>query len=213
MEGADGVLRWTDAARASLLDPEFRRQLKEVVEFGIHRHEELYTQTYRDTSFVLNAKYTYEEVCRLLGWDRSETPQNIGGYMYNEKTNTFPVFINYDKAPDISDTIKYEDRFISDSELIGISKKRRTLASKDIQRLMAWPGNGMKIYLFVRKNTNDKGSKEFYFLGQMHPTGHFVQTMTIANENAVEIGYQLETPVRRDIYEYITSVFVEGDEA
>ena len=57
-----------------------------------------------------------------------------------------------------------------------------------------------------------KGSKEFYFLGQMHPTGHFVQTMTIANENAVEIGYQLETPVRRDIYEYITSVFVEGDE-
>lgn len=78
---------------------------------------------------------------------------------------------------------------------------------------MAWPGNGLKIYLFVRKNTNDKGSKEFYFLGQMHPTGHFVQTMTIANENAVEIGYQLETPVRRDIYEYITSVFVEGDEA
>lgn len=212
-EGADGILRWTDAARASLLDPEFRRQLNEVVEFGIHRHEELYAQTYRDTSFVLNAKYTYEEVCRLLGWDRSETPQNIGGYMYNEKTNTFPVFINYDKAPDISDTIKYEDRFVSDSELIGISKKRRTLASKDIQRLMAWPGNGMKIYLFVRKNTNDKGSKEFYFLGQMHPTGHFVQTMTIANENAVEIGYQLETPVRSDIYEYITSVFVEGDEA
>ena len=28
-----------------------------------------------------------------------------------------------------------------------------------------------------------------------------------------KIGYQLETPVRRDIYEYITSVFVEGDEA
>ena len=72
---------------------------------------------------MLNAKYTYEEVCRLLGWDRSETPQNIGGYMYNEKTNTFPVFINYDKAPDISDTIKYEDRFISDSELIGIRKR------------------------------------------------------------------------------------------
>ena len=51
--------------------------------------------------------------------------------MYNEKTNTFPVFINYDKAPDISDTIKYEDRFVSDCELIGISKKRRTLASKE----------------------------------------------------------------------------------
>lgn len=213
VEYVDGTPRWTDAICSSLLDEEFKRQLSEVVEFGIYRHEELYEQRYRDTKMVLNAKYTYEEVCRLLDWDKNETPQNIGGYMYNEKTNTFPVFINYDKSPDISDTIKYEDRFVSDSELIAISKKKRTLQSKDMQRVQAWRENGMRIFLFVRKNTDDKGSKEFYFLGEMHPTGYFKETLTIAKENAVEIGYRLETPVRRDIYEYITSIFVEGDEA
>lgn len=211
IEEVDGTPRWTEGVLASLSDPEFRRQLSEVVNFGIHRHDESYAHRYKDTSFVLNAKYTYEEACRLLGWEKNETPQNIGGYMFNEKTNTFPVFINYDKAPDISDTIKYEDRFVSDGELIAISKKRRTLESRDIQRLSACPGNGMKIYLFIRKNTDDKGGKEFYFLGQMYPTGHFEETQTVAKENAVEIGYRLETPVRRDIYEYITSVFVEGD--
>ena len=33
--------------------------------------------------------------------------QNIGGYKYDAKTNTYPVFINYDKDPDISESIKY----------------------------------------------------------------------------------------------------------
>lgn len=78
---------------------------------------------------------------------------------------------------------------------------------------MECPGNGMKVYLFIRKNTEDKGGKEFYFLGEMTPTGHFSPTVTKANESVVEIGYELDIPVRRDIYEYITSVFVEGDEA
>ena len=30
---------------------------------------------------------------------------------YDKKTKTFPVFINYDKRDDISDTTKYEDHF------------------------------------------------------------------------------------------------------
>ena len=47
----------------------------------------------------------------------------------------------------------------------------------------------------------------------MTPTGHFSPTVTKASESVVEIGYELDIPVRRDIYEYITSVFVEGDEA
>lgn len=38
------------------------------------------------------------------------------------KTKTFPVFINYDKQEDISDTTKYEDHFISNNRLIAISK-------------------------------------------------------------------------------------------
>lgn len=197
----------------ALRDEEFRRQVIEVVEFGLSRHASLYCERYKDTAFTLNAKYTYEEACRLLGWEKAPNYQNISGYIYYAPTNVFPVFINYDKAPDISDTIKYEDRFTSDRTLIAISKKKRYLSSPEIKRLMECPGNGMKVYLFIRKNTEDKGGKEFYFLGEMTPTGHFSPTVTKANESVVEIGYELDIPVRRDIYEYITSVFVEGDEA
>ena len=163
---------------------------------------------------MLNAKYTYEEVCRLLCWDRNVNSQNIGGYKYDAKTNTYPVFINYDKDPSISDSIKYEDRFLSPCELIAISKQPRTLASPEIDRLKGWPDNDMRIFLFVRKNKDDKESKEFYFLGEMRPTGEYCQiVMPVVNKNAVEISYELETPVRQDLYEYLLSDIEEGLDA
>lgn len=32
---------------------------------------------------------TYEDVCRLLKWERNEVPLNIGGYKYNKKRKHF----------------------------------------------------------------------------------------------------------------------------
>lgn len=195
---------------AALADEEFKRQILEVLDFGIARNRQSYGETYKDTGFVLNAKYTYEEVCRLMNWDKNINGQNLGGYFYDEKTNTFPVFINYDKAPDISESIQYEDRFLSPDTLVAISKSNRTMNSPEIRRLMACPGNGFKTYLFMRKNKDDKGGKEFYFLGEMAPSGQFQPIKTKSGDNAVEIKYELEDPVRQDIYELMMSDLSEG---
>ena len=195
---------------AALADEEFKRQILEVLDFGIARNRQSYGETYKDTGFVLNAKYTYEEVCRLMNWEKNINGQNLGGYFYDEKTNTFPVFINYDKAPDISESIQYEDRFLSPDTLVAISKSNRTMNSPEIRRLMACPGNGLKTYLFMRKNKDDKGGKEFYFLGEMAPSGQFQPIKTKSGDNAVEIKYELEAPVRKDIYEFMMSDLSEG---
>ena len=197
----------------ALENAEFKRQMLELLDFGIARNSSSYSRTYKDTSFVLNAKYTYEEVCCLLGWEKNINGQNMGGYKYDAATNTYPVFINYEKAPDISDSIKYEDRFISESRLVAISKQPRNLDSPEIRRLKAWPGNGMKTYLFIRKNKDDKdGGKEFYFLGEMHPTQEYAP-ITIAGKSAVEIGYELDTPVENGLYGYLTSNIEAGEVA
>ena len=45
-----------------------------------------------------------------------------------KKTNTLPVFINYEKE---ENAINYQDHFISNSILIAISKKFRKIGSKD----------------------------------------------------------------------------------
>ncbi len=72
---------------------------------------------------LLYEKYTYEQVCQLLEWPQNEVPLNIGGYKFHKETKTYPVFINYHKADDIQDTIKYEDRFENPGLLKAISKK------------------------------------------------------------------------------------------
>lgn len=105
-----------------LQNSDFYQIVNELVEFGISRYRMNYSKCYQDTDLVLYQKYTYEDACRLLNWEHNEVPLNIGGYKYDKKTKTFPVFINYDKQEDISDTTKYEDHFVSMNHLIAISK-------------------------------------------------------------------------------------------
>ena len=63
---------------------------------------------------------------------------------------------------------------------------------------------GIDVQLFVRKNKDDKISKEFYYLGWMTATGSTEEfVMANTDKTAVEIEWALDTPVREDIYEYI----------
>lgn len=187
---------------------EFYDMLQELVDFGINRYERDYKSTYDNTDFVLYKKYTYEDVCRLLNWEQNEVPLNIGGYKFDKKTKTFPVFINYDKADDISDTTKYEDHFVPGSRerLIAISKSGRSLKSEDVQNFLNAKERGIQVELFVRKNKDDKISKEFYYLGHMTASGNTKEfIMPNTKKTAVEIEWILDVPVRRDIYEYIVN--------
>ncbi len=203
----DGEDYMTNKLFAEMLDnPDFCGTLKELVAFGISRNKRDYGNRYQDTNFELYQKYTYEDVCRLLDWETNEVPLNIGGYKYDPKTKTFPVFINYDKAAGIQDTIKYEDHFVTSSILIAISKQSRTVQSEDVQNFLNAKERGIKVELFVRKNKDDKISKEFYYLGRMNSTGRTKEfIMTNTNKSAVEIEWSLDTPVRDDIYQYITN--------
>ena len=203
-EGSDyGV---SETFEEMLRNKEFCNILEELVDFGISRYKENFSMHYQDTNLVLYQKYTYEDACRLLNWERNEVPLNIGGYKYDKKTKTFPVFINYDKQENISDTTKYEDHFTSYNRLIAISKSGRSLESEDVQNFLNAKERGIDVQLFVRKNKDDKISKEFYYLGRMFATGEVKEfTMPNMDKSAVESEWALETPVREDIYEYIVN--------
>ncbi len=196
--------RISDTMAQILQNQDFYAILKELVEFGIDRYKANYSHRYQDTNLVLYQKYTYEDACRLLNWKNNEVPLNIGGYKLDKKTKTFPVFINYDKADNISETTKYEDHFINNSTLIAISKSGRNLESEDVQNFLKAKERGIDVHLFVRKNKDDKISKEFYYLGRMTASGQAqVFTMQNTDKTAVEIEWILDTPVREDIYQYI----------
>ena len=191
-----------------LANIDFFNILKELVDFGISRYKRDYSKTYGQTDLVLYQKYTYEDVCRLLNWEQNEVPLNIGGYKFDKKTKTFPVFINYDKAENISDTTRYEDHFVPgfQDRLIAISKSGRSMQSEDVQNFLKAKERGIQVELFVRKNKDDKISKEFYYLGHMTASGNAKEfTMANTEKSAVEIEWILDVPVREDIYEYIVN--------
>lgn len=176
-----------------LKNDDFYEIIKELIDFGVGRYDQNYSNNYGNTDLVLYQKYTYEDVCRLLNWASNEVPLNIGGYKYDKKTKTFPVFINYEKSDDISDTTKYEDHFTSNQSLIAISKSGRTISSDDVQNFIKAEERGIQVELFVRKNKDDKISKEFYYLGHMKATGNVREfIMPNTDKTAVEIRQTCE---------------------
>ncbi|WP_029452566.1 DUF3427 domain-containing protein [Clostridium algidicarnis] len=206
LEKSDSDYNISKSFKDHLQNNDFKYMVEELIDFGIERYNKFYSNRYMNTSLQLYEKYTYEDVCRLLEWKKGEVALNIGGYKFDKATKTYPVFINYKKSSDITDTINYEDRFQSPSQLIAISKVGRTITSDDIVQAYRGEENGVEMSLFVRKNKDDKVSKEFYFLGKIKAIGKPIQfIMKNTSKTAVEIKYQLVTPIREDIYDYITS--------
>lgn len=88
--------------------------------------------------------------------------------------------------------------------------KGRSLDSEDVQNFLHAKERGVDVHLFVRKNKDDKISKEFYYLDKMTSAGKIEEiVMTNTNKTAVEIEWMLDTPVREDIYEYIVNNWKE----
>jgi len=190
----------------------FRRQLEALIAFVKNRYAARYAKRYKKTAFTLNETYTYADVCRLLDWPRQLSGQNIGGYFFEKTTRTLPVFINYEKA---KEAIPYEDRFLSPRELIALSKTKRRTDSPDARHIFQWDAAEAqnRLYLFVRRNKDDKEAKSFYFLGEIkadQTEGPIPVLLPPAQPdgkpvNAFEIRYRLETPVSAALYHYLTA--------
>lgn len=183
---------------------DFKNIVEEIIKFGLNRYEKEYKYPYKDSDFVLNKKYSYYDVSRLLNWSENPVAQNVGGYFYDSTTKTFPVFINYQKDENINESIKYEDRFLNRNHLISLTKPGRNMESNDAQNFINARERGIKIQLFVRKNKKDKGAgaKQFYFLGEMSVDGDLEKSTV---RKGLEIPWKLDTPVREDVYDYIVN--------
>lgn len=194
----------------ALVNNDFKNALSELIEFGLSRYKTNFYNCESSSSLCTNKKYTYSEVCQLLNYEK-DLKSVMMGYWHDKDTNTFSVFVNYEKAPDTTESTKYHDRFGSltnpgdRNHFVAISKSRQTTKSVQIQKIASFKESGTPIRLFIRKNKNDKTSKEFYYLGEVLLTGNmrdgFIPGTTVP---IVEIEYKFARPVDQRIYEYIT---------
>ena len=84
-----------------------------------------------------------------------------------------------------------------------MSKPRRNLESRECEYFYK---DETKIYLFMRKNKDDKdGARIFYFLGEMKTVGKLeLVHREKSGDTVLQFFYKLQTPLREDMYEYFT---------
>ncbi len=202
-----------------LENKDFFDSIKETLEYSKFIFNNLFPNVlYKEDPFVFYSMYSYDDVCRLLYWETSLVPLNIGGYRYDAKTNTMPIFINYNKSENISNSTRYEDEFLDKETLTWFTKSNRNINSKEVNILQNLKKNGIKVPLFVRKNNsslslnNDKknqdSAKEFYYLGLVNYVDCVEESTMLDNEqktvSVVKMRFHLKNEVRDDIFEYIT---------
>ena len=149
--------------------------------------------------FKLYSSYTRKDACRILNWQKDESSTVYG---YRIKYSTCPMFVTYNKSDDISDSTKYEDRFVSPYMFNWMTRSRVDITSPEVDAIKQ--KSTVKL-LFVKKS-DDEGS-EFYFMGEVTVKPEQCIGTTITGKNGeklsiVQVFYDMKQPVEPKIYNY-----------
>ena len=128
--------------------------------------------------------------------------QNVGGYKV--KYNTCPIFVTYNKKEDISQTINYEDQFISKQLFSWMSRNNRKVSSSELEPIVNYID--LDIKLFIQKN-NDEGI-EFYYIGSVTPLSHkqLYREIDGKKQPIVNFKFKIDSEVKDELYSYFVNV-------
>ena len=179
----------------SLANPVYQKHLEDALQYGFFKYENVYRS---DKPFKLYEKYSREDVLRIMNWERFMNGQNIGGYKI--KYDTCPIFVTYNKAEDISETINYEDHFIDRQTFNWMSRNNRRTSSPELEPLINY--NGVDTQLFIQKS-NDEGI-EFYYIGKLTPITYkqVYRNINGRDQPIVNFKFKMENEVTDDLYSY-----------
>ena len=191
-------LEASERFKKALTNPVYYSHLEDILKYAFHKYENVYKT---DSQFRLYEKYSREDVLRLLNWDNYMNGQNIGGYKI--KYNTCPIFVTYNKSEDISETINYEDHFISKTLFNWMSRNNRKTSSRELEPLINY--TDLQVELFIQKS-NDEGI-EFYYIGELKPLKYKQMYRTIDGREhpIVNFKFQILTEVKDEIYSYFVN--------
>ena len=155
-----------------------------------------------DGKLIIGQRYSRRDALRLLNWQAMEIAQNIGGYKLDQVTGTCPIFVTYHKADDISESTKYDDKFLDAATMHWFTKNRRTLSSP-AEKLIA--GGEVCLHLFVKKD--DAEGTEFYYLGEVTPSEAKDGEIQVNGKSVsiVDMKLTLHKPLTPAMFEYFAA--------
>ena len=201
----NNVFSLTTSFIEDLQSADFKLFLLDSTAYSIYEFDRQFDHEKWQNGFLLYRKYSRKDVFRILNVAENPIAQNVGGYLVSSDNSHCPIFVNYHKDDDISESTKYHDEFVNNKEFDWMSKSNRTLNSSDVQSILGQKGP-IRLPLFIKKN-NDEGL-EFYYMGEISPKSDNVSQTTILNDNGeylpvVKIRFDLVNPVAPNLYKYL----------
>ena len=189
---------------SNLNQESFKTFLVDSTNYSIYEFDKLFEPDNWQKGFVLYRKYSRKDVFRILNAAENPVAQNVGGYLVSPDNSHCPIFVNYHKAEDISESTKYEDKFVNNREFDWMSKSNRKIESNDVQSILGKNG-AIRLPLFIKKN-NDEGM-DFYYMGEVSPELDQTEQTTMSNDSGkavsvVKIRFNLATSVSTSMYNY-----------
>jgi superfamily II DNA or RNA helicase len=196
--------------QSNLNNNTFLEFLNDNINYSINTFEKTFEKDKFINGFILYKKYSRKDVFRILNWKTNPLAQNVGGSIISSDKTNCPIFVNYHKSEDISNSTKYEDGFLNKFEFEWMSKSKRTLNSPDIQTIRNH--DKLRICLFIKKS-NDEGT-DFYYMGDIVPIDESFKQSTLKDDNnndvsVVKVLFSMNSPVEDNIYDYITDNSIE----
>ena len=178
-------------------DPMFLEHVNDVLDTGLYlaRHRHNWTG-----GLAVGQRYSRKDACRLLNW-KSNEQSTIYGYKVDFVSNTCPIFVTYHKGSEVSESTNYGDEFLTPSTLTWFTRSRRTLASGEVQAIVA---NSLPLHVFAKKD--DAEGTDFYYLGRaMSQDARQTKMSGEDGHDVVSMTLELETPIDPSLYEYFAT--------
>ena len=203
--GGKAIVEYNDKNNQYVLNSEIQYSLKKNKDFrqlwidGIRTGLSRSQRYDSDKLFTIGKKYTRKDVMRQSNNITNVTAQNIGGYYFNDKYGM--IFVTYKKSMNISKSIQYEDRFLSDRILHYYSKNNRKLTSKEVQKFFT---DKYRLLLFMKKSDADD-NKDFYYLGTCSYIDSSARQENQDGKPIVSMNLRLDNRVNYHLYHLLTN--------
>jgi hypothetical protein len=185
--------------RQELANEVFAKFLQDVLNYSSRKFDSIFNLNLFQNGFVIGAKYSRKDVCRILNWDKDISSTVYGYRTQNKQT---PCFVTYRKSEGISLGTQYNDHFINPQTFAWESRSNRKIDSSEIQNVI----NSELILLFIKKS--DGEGTDFYCLGEVSIIDNSIvqAQMPKSEEPVVHFKYHLQNRVEESLYNYLTSV-------
>lgn len=193
----------TDEFLTLLQNGTYQEEIRDILALGDFEYRQHYLEGRDGHDLVLYQKYTRQDVCRLLNWEKDES-STIYGYKVHKATRTCPLFVTYHKdRENIDSSIDYHDKFLSRDIFQWETRNNVSLHSTEPRHIRGEVGP-MKTLLFVQKS-NDEGIA-FYYMGDLRFMSNEQKTKTNNKGKVlpvVEMLFRVHPSVQQDLYSYI----------